>query len=612
MYPRPVATTLATTFASVLAIVAPAAGQVAFDLDQITVFANRDAGPISRTGSSVIVVEEEDLRRSGDITLGDFLARLPGVSFTQTGGFGQPGTLRIRGAGNNMLAVFIDGIPVSDPASVDGSFDFGTLGTADISRIEVIKGAQSALFGSGAMAGVVQITTRRATQDGASQSIAVEFGSYNTASLSYSFTQRGPRHEIAFSASRFTTEGFSAADRRTTPGALPDGRHATRFSLSGSYRLTDSVTLGASVFRQDSNVEFDGGPNLDALNRNIRAERGARLFADFEIGTSTHSLSLFSSDIARRSISAAFGPSNFRGQVEGMSYVGTLPVGERLRLVFGADSTIERDTSGAAPRQARIAGLYLQGSFAPTDQLDVTATVRRDIHSDFGSANTGRLAVAFRPADGWVLRGAAATGFRAPSLFQRFGGFALGPLGPERSRSAEFGLDRQFGGGALVSATLFALETDNMIDFVGGGYTNVPGISERRGLELSAAMPLSDRLRLTGSYTYTMTRVRNTGQPLVRVPVHDVSLSLDADLAPRLTGRLAAQHISGLRDNNPFPAGPSPMPAYTVFNASLAYDLGRDTSLTLRVDNLFNAQYQQLRGYGTSDRAFYLGLRRVF
>ncbi|MCC6008295.1 MAG: TonB-dependent receptor [Rhodobacteraceae bacterium] len=592
-----------------LAIATPATGQVAFDLDEITVFANRDATPVSRTGSSVIVVEEAELRRAGDVFLADFLARLPGLSFTRAGGPGQTGALRIRGAGTNLVSVFIDGIPLSDPASVDGSFDFGSLRAADIGRIEVIKGAQSALFGSGAMAGVVQITTVQADTPGTRQTLAIEAGSYNTASLSYSFTQRGARHEIAFSASRFASEGFSAADRRTTPGALPDGHYATRLSLSGSFQATETLRLGGAIFRQDSSTEFDGGPSVEASNITIRAERGARAFAEFALGASTHTLSVHGSEIRRRSITG-FGPSSFAGEVQGLSYVGMLPVNAQLRLVFGADSTLER----SGPRKARIAGLHAQAIVTPSDRLDITATARRDVHSDFGSANTGRLAVAYRPADGWVLRGAAATGFRAPSLFQRFGGFALGPLGPERSRSLELGLDRTLAGGTIMSATLFTLDTDNAIffdpaaapGFPFGGYRNDPGVTERRGLEISGSLPLSDRLLLTGSYTYTSTRIRATGQPLDRVPANDLSLALDAEITPRLSGRLSASHVSGLRDFGTF------MPAYTVFNASIAYDLGRDTQLSLRIDNLLNTQYQHLRGYGTSDRAVYVGLRRSF
>lgn len=589
-----------------------ASAQVAFDLDEITFFANRDATPLSRTGASVLVVDEADLRRSGDVQVADFLARLPGLSFTQAGPVGSTGALRIRGAGNNLVAVFVDGIPLRDASSVDGSFDFGGLLTSDISRIEVVKGAQSALYGSTAMAGVVQITTRQATQPGTRQSIAIEAGSYRTAALSYGLTQRWARHELSFSASRYASQGFSAADERTTPGATPDGHYATRFSFGGSVEASDMLRLGASAFWQDSQTGFDDGPGTDAPNVSQRTEAGGRVFAELGIGAASHTLAATRTRIVRTSITG-FGPSNFSGDVTGISYVGALPAGARVRLVFGADSTIESYRSDFSSGSSRIAGVYAQAAVAASDRLDITATLRRDEHSDFGGKTTGRIAASYRPAEGWVLRGAAATGFRAPSNFQRFGGFALGPLGPETSRSVEIGLDRQLPGGTVIGATLFALDTDNAVifdpaavpGFDFGGYRNQSGITERRGLELSAAVPLSERLRLTAAYTRTQTRVVATGAALDRVPANDLAVALDARLTDRISARLSAHHVSGLRDFGP-------MPAYTVFNASFAYDLGQDTQMTLRVDNLLNTQYQRLRGYGTSDRALYIGLRRSF
>ena len=151
-----------------LSIGTSASAQDAFQLGQITLFTNQTAISTARTGASVDVVESSDLNKAADIRLVDYLASLPGVSATTAGGVGGTGTLRVRGLGGQYLAVRIDGLDVTDASQTQTLFDWGTLTLSNVSRIELLKGSQSAAYGANAVGGVINITTLGASKEGTS------------------------------------------------------------------------------------------------------------------------------------------------------------------------------------------------------------------------------------------------------------------------------------------------------------------------------------------------------------------------------------------------------------------------------------------------------------
>ncbi|MBY0396521.1 MAG: TonB-dependent receptor plug domain-containing protein, partial [Thermoleophilia bacterium] len=195
-----------------------------FDLGTILVTPNRTGTELGRTGVSVSVLGAGDIGAAGDVTVATALSRLPGLGLTTEGPLGSTATLRIRGADGRYLAVYIDGIRVSDPSATETRFDFGSLLAADVGRIEVLRGSQSALYGGSAVGGVISIFTRRATEEGTRQTLAAEAGSYGTAALDYGLTQKSGPLELTFGLTQRRTDGFSAADG----GTEPDGGNATR------------------------------------------------------------------------------------------------------------------------------------------------------------------------------------------------------------------------------------------------------------------------------------------------------------------------------------------------------------------------------------------------
>ena len=598
--------------------VAQDGGETDVLLDEIVVTANRTEVDAKRTGVSVQVVDAAEIKKAGDATISSVLNRLPGITVTTQGPVGTTTALRIRGADKRYIAVYIDGIRVTDPTQTETSYDFGSLLAADVARIEVLRGSQSALWGGSAVGGVINITTHeRLEEDGQKQTLLAEYGSENTAVLSYGLTQRQGRLETAFSATRFQTDGFSAV----AVGTEDDASEATRLSFSGRYAMTDSLTLGASAFTQQTKSEFDGFGLLglaDFENSQTQTEHGARVFAEIDAGQTQHTLDLSYYDVKRDVVDVVEGNSTFKGDRLSLGWNATTTVSDAFTLVYGLDVMEEGAEYNRLPggtRDTRTIGGYAQVLWSPTADFDASATLRMDDHSEFGAFTTGRLAASWRVAADTTLRAAFGTGFRAPSIDELYGdyGFFIGnpALTPEESVSYELGIDQEFVSGASISATLFRLETDNLVTYddapAPDTLVNLPGTSTRQGIELGVELPLSDVYTLTGAYTYTDAR-RPNGVPLTRVPQNQLSLTLDGDFGNGWTGSFGLTHASGAEDG--FPQGE--MGGYTVYRAQIGYDLGNDRQLYLRVENLTDKIYQVSDGYGTPRRSVHAGIRASF
>ncbi len=587
-------------------------------LDPVTLSANRTATEANRTGASVSVITKVDLQASGGLSPLTVLAGLPGLSFSQQGGLGQSANLRIRGADTRYIAVYFDGIRITDPSSTQTALDYGTLPTMGIAGVEVLRGSQSALWGGSAVGGVINFTSAAAEEEGVHQEVVLQAGDLGTAALSYSLTQKTGDLEAALTLSHSQTDGYSAA----AIGTERDAARLSRLSLTGKYHVTDTLTLGAAAFTQYSDVDYDGYDPFtytleDQDNALRRREAGARLFAELSAGNTEHVFDLTRYDIGRV-YDDEFSPADYDASRTTLGWTATTDVSDQIKLVYGADWMREEAsytnlTSGSA--DTRQYGGFAQVLWAPRDDLDLAATLRRDEHSSYGGFTSGRLALAWRPAEGTTLRAALATGFRAPSLDELYGDYPAfffhgnPDLTPEESTSYELGIEQEFGAGARLTATLFRLNIDNLIatsaDY--SSLENVAGQSVRQGLELGAEVNLGEAATLGLSYTY-IDATRATGTRLALVPRHDLTLKLDAQLADRVKAGVSVHHVADRLDD----FASFQMPDYTVVDARISYDLNGETEVWGGVGNLFDQDYQTSNGFAAPGRTIYVGLRKSF
>ena len=594
-----------------------ATAQTPFLLDEIVISPN--AAPIARerSGASVTVLDADDLRATGDVQLTDFLARLPGLTLTQSGPTGTLADLRIRGARNRYIPVYIDGILATDPSAPAGDFeDFGGLSTSGIRRIEILKGSQSALYGGSAVGGVVLITTLGGPElgEGTHQRAGATAGSFGTVAGDYSFTRNTGPLSLSFGISHAQADGFSAADE-ANGNTEADGFSRSRLSFGAQYVVSDALTVGINGFAETGESDFDDFESVppflptDGDGTSDRDTRGLRAFALYGTGLWSHETALSGYTTDRTSTSGGF-TSEFASRRVAIDHVSTGQVRPDLSLSLGLSARDERAEADSLPggsESISTAGGYVEAVWSPSANLDLTGTIRYDEHSEFGGFTTGRLAFALRPAEGTVLRGAVGTGYRPPTigdLFADFGFFVGNPdLEPETSTSFEIGVDHVWAGGGSVSATVFQNRIDDLITSTADFSTleNVAGESIITGLEIGARVPFGDRFLAYGALTL-LNAEDATGEPLPRTPERDVVLGLEAKLTDRLTGDVWVQAVGGYPE----------VDDWETLNARLTWAVNDRVDAFVRATNITDEQYQTVPGYGTAGRAVYVGFDARF
>lgn len=647
-------------------------GETEVLLDEIVVTANREATRISETGASVKIVNQEDLRAGGDAGIAGYFRRLAGFTVNTRGTIGTQAGLLIRGASQNYLGATIDGIDVTDPSNTQVAFDFGQLMTAGIGRVEVLKGSQSALYGAGAVGGVVSIETLRPTKDGLHQEISAEAGSFNTASLAYSLTFRNDTTELAATLSHIQTDGFSNA-AESEGNTEADGFKNDRLSFYAARTLDNGAKLGVNGFVEQSESDYDpafympatsigllnapasdlislgdGATSDEVLTRN---SLGLRAFLETSTGAVDHKASISAFRIRRDyyenealgfgydtngslfDFSDDFYTSVVQTVVE-TGYIGTRLKAEYQagfdslggRVVLGFDALTERLEQsgyfGSSDNSTQRAGAFGEYSTTLASGAEVALSGRVDNHSLFGALPTMRVAV-LQPLSGDVLlRMQAGTGYRAPSNFELYSAFGATSLQAENSSSADIGLEVTTQNGSILRGTAFFLAVDNLIDYdfnsticpAAQGPTGQPGCYDQvNGTSIRRGLELEAELNLDDDLkmdaAYTYTDSQtNASTAWAQIPRHQVSLGLTGSLTDSVTGRVDL--VSAF--NRPNWGDGTAAPDFTVVNATIARDFGNGTEAYLRIENLTDEQYQLVQRYGTSGRAVYAGIRASF
>lgn len=591
-------------------LLSTAFAQEVFDLGEIVVSGSLSPVTEGQTGATVEIIDGRDLA-GNDSAVIQRLNRLPGVSSTANGGLGTNSSIQVRGLPSRYVVVRVNGIDMNDPSGTQSSFNFGSLTPSGIDRIEVLKGSQSALYGSEAIGGVVDITTYRPTEQGVSGRLSGEIGSFGTTSGTLSLGLLTERAEVAFSYGRIVSDGFSARANDDED----DSFRQTTLNLTGSYAVTDNFTLGAAVNSREGALEIDRS-SADNSGQNYFEELGARVYGELVTGNVTHTLAYSYFDIERRDPTGF--TTKFTGERKRLSYLGSAELSNGYTLNFGLDNTEESFNSGGETGSEDTFSAQAELLFQPVSNLDLSAAFRYDDNSAFGGNTTGRLAAAWRAKEDLTFRAVLGTGFRAPSLYERFSIYGDADLSPEQSRSFELGVEKSYGALASVKATLFYTEIDDLIQFDGastacssgfGCYNQVAGTTKSRGLELSADYALSDVTNVYGNYTYT--DAKTDGTRLTRTPRHDLVLGVDTQFSNRLSAGVDLRYVADVVPSAFAPAD-NKVGDYSVMGANVSFDLSDTAQAYLRVENLFDEEYETAGGFNTPGRSAFFGIRADF
>lgn len=582
-------------------------------LDTVIVDGSRLGQTQAEIGSSVAIISETDLEKLDVDFAFDALAMAPGVTVNQNGGFGGAASVRIRGASSGQTLVLIDGVPVGDPSATDGSYNFAFLDTEAIARIEVLKGPQSVLWGSDAIGGVISISTKT-PEDGLGGSAFAEYGSYNTIRGGASIGGANETGVFRLAVTSLSSDGISKADE-DNGNTEDDGYNATTLSAKGGLNLPNRTRLDANLLWNKAEADFDsyvygaegsvgdGDESTENETLSGNVSLSLPLFDD----RLENLLVIGYSDIERVNFSNGARSYSAEGDRLLLRYQGIFTVNDANKLSFGA----EREETSADGLDSSIDGVFALYELKPVETLTLTGGLRVDDHETFGSETTGRIAAAYTPADGVVLRASWGQGFKAPSIFQStyictFCGLteANPNLKPETSEAFDIGVDWSSADGrAEAGLTLFDQETENMIDFsYTAGYDNI-ALVDSQGMEVYGSYQFTDWLGVSASYTYIDAEDVN-GNTLIRIPKHTGDITLSIDPEGPVSGAVLLRH-NGKEDNS----DGTELDSWTRIDLTGRYALNETVELYGHVENLFDEDYQQILGYGTPGLSGSLGVR---
>ncbi|WP_119418710.1 TonB-dependent receptor plug domain-containing protein [Desertibaculum subflavum] len=609
----------------------PAAAQEVSLLPALVVTASRIETPLASVGSSVTVIDREQLDQRRTRAVSDILREAPGLAINRSGGLGASTQLRIRGAEANHTLVLIDGIEVNDVA-FGSEFDFGQLLAEDVERIEIVRGAQSALWGSDAIGGVVNIITRKGEGPPRAR-LAGEAGTRETYQASGGLSGSGEQYHYALSVNRFGTAGISAADKRdgngeedsfrNTSGSLRAGINPTEFVSFDVVGRIETARGQTDGFAPVANV-VDDRSRYAYMRRYGRAQGMLKLFDDMW----EHRLGAAIADTDHSFYDDSGALSTNDGRKKKLDYQTTLhldmPGFARAShaLTFAAEREREEIASiSAFSSVVRSAVNYgYVGEYRVTlfDDLALSGALRFDDNDIFENATTYRLTASYRVTDwGTRFKASHGTGVKNPTMFELFGftsTFNGNPnLRPEKARTYDAGIEQQLLGGRLVAdVTGFASRIQDLITGAGATSINVEGISRIEGVETSLRWQALDWLRLGASYTFMDPEDAN-GRWLVRRPKHIGSVNATATFdGGRGTFFLGAKYNGPSKDltfDAMFNTTRVKLDGYWLVDAAASYAITEHVELFGRLENLFNEHYQEVFGYGSLGFGAFAGLR---
>ncbi len=558
-----------------------------------------------QVGSAITVVTREEIEQHESIVVSDILRAVPGLGVVE---YGMPGSLTslfTRGANSTQTLVLIDGVRMNSPYFA--GYDWSGLTTESIDRIEIARGPFSALYGSDAIGGVVQIFTRpgagglsgRATGEAGNQGTG-QGSAFGSASEG-PFTATGGFRYVAFNGDRPNTEWRQRNGSASLQARLSDtGRIGVEWGLVDG-QVGNPGPVGApstaSGFTHEGRLAVPASFALSDVNRldvllaGVKSEPTYRdTAAGFTSQTDARTLQASISDTAKLGVHTLTATASWeRWQVTDQSN-------------FGVSLDDARST---------LWGIGVQDT-ATLGAFTITAGLRYDRYSTYGDAWSPRGTISWLSSDRlWKIRASGGTGFRAPSLGELYYPFSGNPaLQPEQSVSYEVGAERYFGsGGGRAEVSLFWNNLNDLIVYDFSNFKNYNvGKARTRGVELGWQQTILPALAVNATYMYLKAENLQTGGPLLRRPENSASLGVDwrpiesLELSPRLV------YVGPRADSSPLNGDPVEDPSYLQLDVIARWQATRQFAPYLRMINVTNHYYEQAAGYPAAGRLVAGGL----
>ncbi len=640
------------------------------DIPIITITApSKKPQSISTVGSSVTIIDEKFLSNSTEHFLGDVLnTSSTSANFFQSGGHGTASAIQLRGMPKRYSTVYIDGVKMSDPSSVSGDFDFNNILTSQVSRVEILKGNQSSIYGSGAIGGTIHIFTKQG-KSGFSKDMQYVVGSHNTHNLSASLSGGNNNSKYYLGLQRFQTDGIS----QMTHNDEKDRYRNNGLIASYSKKFSDKFELKSNARLAETYLQYDAAcvSNLFGCSPNYdHSEESDGLEGSYNISLIHKPLKKFSNKftLANTYIKRVYAGApnskntkqdNYYGDRYAFLYQGNYNFDLDNSIMFGLereddqmgfnkDSTVRIDSS------SHVISRYLDYQSRITNNIYATFGARFDEHSFAGNEDSHRATISYVFDDkATKLKSSYGTGYRFPSLYEtfyvwnsanncNFGGAncrAIGHKKAETSQSYDFGIEKTINPNLFIDLSYFNIKYEDALEgwsgnnAAGSGSTtqNSPSTTKSQGLEFISNYKVNDLLNFSLNYTYTQTydgaeqdnpNNSNVNSQMVRVPRNLINLisnikfpgykNLNLTLRTKWSDKARDYGNGNANRNGPQSFSDAELESYLVNDLSIKYNLFNGYDLYFDIVNITDKKYETAQDYSQMDRSFNFGLKRRF
>lgn len=598
-------------------------GEDAITMEEVVVTASRIEEPLRYSPDSVTIITGEEIQKKGKKTVIDVLKDIPGISIVQYGSPGGSSSIYTRGTNNAHTLIMIDGVRVGDPMSTDGKMSIADLSTDNIERIEIVRGAQSVLYGSDAIGGVINIITKKG-KGKPKFYLSAEGGSFETFREKAGVSGSNDKVNYAASVSRLDMKRVSRADE-DLGNTERDYYHDTNISARVDGQISETVRMGFSARHSESSMDYDDSETDANKVQDTTITSVATNFDQDLFDWWQHVIKLGVTEVKRDYTKDGNFDSLYNGTNKVASWQHNFFIGEIDTITAGFDYQEEIGDSQSSwgssynitNKSVNTKSFFIQNKLTLFQGLSFTLGARHDDHQTFGGEDTYKGALAyFYENTGTKVRGSYGTGFHAPSLYQLYSSYGDTNLKPEESKGYDVGIDQElFDKKILLSATYFHTKIDDLIDWnsVTSKYYNV-GKVKTKGWETSFSVKPLTWLSFDVHYTYTEAKNEdegdtNNGKDLIYRPKHAGGFSLNIEPLEKLNVNLNTQYV-GRRYRNA--GNTAEMPDYTLFNLAASYDMMKWLKIFGRVENLTDQKYQSIYKYGEPCIGFYGGVKVTF
>jgi vitamin B12 transporter len=589
------------------------------DIEEVLVSASLIPIAANRSANAITVIDSEQIKLRAPSSISDLLRDVPGFAVSQSGGLGALTEIRARGAESNHLVVLVDGVEINDPSGGD-QVNWGTFSTAEIERIEIVRGPHSAVQGSDAIAGVVNIITSSSDQP-YSANIFSELGNFSSSKNGFSVGHRSDKFNIKFGASHYETAGNNI--RPDTGSIDDDGYRNTGLNLKAAYKISDEFSVTLSNRQSSGMAEYDnsGAEFMSSeFDRDFSKVQGDFNSAD---GLWAHSLKIAKSDFENNEFNDAIAYGGTESGVKNYQYIGSRFIENQNQQIslsleketqnFKQHVSSGEDNNKLLERNAD--SVALEYRFDPSDAITLAASARHEDNDSFENATTGRLEAIYRQFDNLKWRAAWGTAVKNPTYVELYGNYesfeANEFLIPEKSNSWELGVDAGLLDNRMqLSATYFNSKLDNEIgtdwsscdaNWSNCSLYNNSQKSNRKGLEVSSLYAISDVMQASAAYTYTDSK-DGSGADEARRPKDIASFNISWQPRSDANVNLNVQY-------NGEQFGWGATDPYTLVNLNTNVSVANNLDVYMNLTNLFDEDYQDVAGYETLGFGLSTGFR---